>query len=355
MQAKSGVKTGVECVLESRWTWCHQLKNWRWISFSVICLLLVSVGFGLPTTASAHGDMDPEIHEITEELEKEPNSVRLWIKRGQVVRSYGRFEEALADFKKAGELDPKNVQVQLDQSITLSSMGQNEEAEAGLNAVLQKDLGRLKIFALAERAAIRVRTNRPELAIEDYTAVLGLQPTSEIYYRRGKLQESLGRFEEAAQNYQEGIAKLGQAIVLKKALIETRIKQKKFKEALQLIDEQIRLMPVKTQPYFQRAEVLEKMGKRNEAQQAYEQALSEANRILEKRRTAIHLVARARILRAMGQRQEALSDVREALQKAPRFEEAEQLFQEWNEKKPESKKTSDSEKPSDTKKNLDKE
>jgi tetratricopeptide (TPR) repeat protein len=220
----------------------------------------------------------------------------------------------------------------LERSITLSSMGRNEEAEAGLNAVLQDDLGPLNIFALAERAAIRVRTNRPELAMEDYTAVLRLQPTSEMYFRRGKLQESLGLLEEAAQGYQEGIAKLGHAIVLKNALIETKIKQRKYEDALVLIDDQINRTPVKTRPYIQRAEVWTKMGKNDEATVAYEQALSEANRILGKRRTAIHLVARAKIYHAIGQQQEAMNDLREALRQAPRYEDAEQLLQEWTKK-----------------------
>lgn len=325
---KHGCNRLPECVPKRR----QNQGQGQLFQFLIMSLFLVSAGLGFSSTASGHGDMDPEIHEITEELEEEPESVRLLIKRGHVFRSYGRFEEALADFNKAGELDPNNRQVRLEHSITLSSMGLNEEAESGLNAVLQEDLGPLKIFALAERAAIRVRTNRPELAIEDYTAVLRLQPTSEVYFRRGKLQESLGLLEEAAENYNEGITKLGHAIVLKNALIETRIKQKKYEDALVLIDDQIHRTPVKTQQYFQRAEVLRQMGRKEEARATYDQALSEANRILGKRHTAIHLMARAKIYHALGQQQEAMNDLREALRHAPRYEDAEQLLQEWTKK-----------------------
>ena len=96
-----------------------------------------------------------------------------------------------------------------------------------------------------------------------------------------------------------------------------------------LIDEQLNRSPSNTQWYLQRAQVLGQMGKSDAARKTYEQALSEANRMLGKRPTAIHLLARAKILNAMGKRQDAVRDLRDAVKKSPQFVEAETLLQQW--------------------------
>jgi tetratricopeptide (TPR) repeat protein len=206
-------------------------------------------------------------------------------------------------------------------------MGRNKDAEDALDYFLQEEVGQKRAFALAERAAIRARTGRPQLAIEDYTAVLAIQQTGELYLLRGKLQESLGRLEEAAIGYQEGIAELGDSVLLKKALIEIRIAQGKFDQALVLIDEQVTRAQVKIPWLLQRAAVLNQMGQDDAARKTYEQALSEANRIMGKRPTALNLLARANVLNAMGQRDEAVRDLQDALQKSPRFAAAKNLLQ----------------------------
>lgn len=295
----------------------------------MMAFMLLIAGLGFASTAGAHAGMDPEIHEITEDLEKEPNRIDLWIKRGQVYRSYGQLANSLQDLEKAWTLDPDNKKVALERCITLSAMGRNTDAEVGLDSLLQQDLGEMKIFALAERASIRGRTGRPELAIEDYTSVLDLYPTAELFLLRGKIQESLGQLEEAAAGYLEGIAKLGDSILLKKRLIEIRIAQGKFDVALELIDEQLNRASVKTPWYIQRAEVLSRMGQGDAAHKTYEQALSETNRILSKRTTSIHLLARAKVLNAMGQRDKAVKDLQEAVKQSPQLGEAKNLLQQW--------------------------
>lgn len=302
-------------------------RSWR---FRLIGLVLSVWVVSVASQVGAHVGMDPEIHEITEKLEMEPNRVDLWIQRGQVFRSYGRYQESLQDLEKARTLEPGNKRVVLERGLTLSAMGRHQDAEAALDAFLQEEPGPKRVFALAERAHIRERTGRKEQAIEDYTAVLGTQPSGELYLKRGKLQVSLGRLEEAASGYEEGLAQLGNSMLLTKGLIEIRIAQKKFDEALVLIDEQLTRFPSNTQWYLQRAQVLSQMGQNEEAGKTYEQALTQANRMLGKRQTAIHLLARAKILNAMGKREDAVRDLREALQKSPQFEEAEKLLQEWN-------------------------
>ena len=91
--------------------------------FWLIGLVLVILELSLVSRVGGHAGMDPEIHEITEHLEMEPDRVDLWIQRGQVYRSYGRYDESLQDLEKAGELEPGNNKVVLERGLTLSAMG----------------------------------------------------------------------------------------------------------------------------------------------------------------------------------------------------------------------------------------
>lgn len=289
-----------------------------------LALIFGCLGFVQPATA--HSGLDPEIEKITEKLTKDPDNVDLLVRRGQVYRSNGKYLDSLLDLERAWLLNRENRTVVLQRALTLSALGHNQEAELALDTFLQEESDPKRVFALAERAHIRARTGRIELAINDFTSVIQLQPTIELYLIRGELQESLGKLEAAAAGYQDGLAKLGNAILLKKGLIRVQISQQHYDEALALINEELARSSVRTPWYLQKAEILAFMNQSDASRLAYEQALSEANRVLGKRQTAMQLLARAEVYHAMGRMEEAKHDLRLALQKAPNFSKANDLL-----------------------------
>jgi tetratricopeptide (TPR) repeat protein len=290
------------------------------------CLALALGYLSSVQSVTAHSDIDPDIEELTEELTKDPHNVELLIRRGQTYRTNGQYLESLQDLDQAWLLDRENRLIILERAMTLSALGRDEEAEAALNDFLRDPSHSKRVFALAERAYIRARTGRTALAIADFTSTIELQPTIELFLTRGQLQESLGQFEAAAAGYQEGLSTLGNAILLKKALIRVLLAQNQIGPALALVNQEAARSSVKTPWHLQKAEILTKMGQPEESRRAHAQALSEANRVLKKRSTAMQLLARAKVFHAMGQVEEAKRDLREALQKAPRFTEADDLL-----------------------------
>jgi tetratricopeptide (TPR) repeat protein len=68
------------------------------------------------------------------------------------------------------------------------------------------------------------------------------------------------------------------------------------------------------------------MGQTEAAENAYAQALAEANRILAKRPTALKRLTRAKVYHAMGQLDAAKQDLRLVIQAAPNLTEAETLL-----------------------------
>ena len=292
----------------------------------MVCLALAIGCFGFVQLAAAHGGLDSEIQEITEKLVKDPDNVDLLVRRGQVYRSNGKYIESLLDLERAWLLNRENRTVVLQRALTLSALGRDKEAESALDYFLQDESDPKRVFALAERASIHARNGQTELAITDFSSAIHLQPTIELYLVRGKLQESLGKLEDAVAGYQDGLAKLGDAILLKKGLIRVRMVQKQYSEALALVDEEIANSSVKTSWHLKRAEILDHMGRPDEAKLANEQALAEANRVLGKRQTAMQLLARAQVYQAMGRIEEAKNDLRVAIKQTPNFAEANDLL-----------------------------
>ena len=296
-----------------------------WVQ-GMACLALALGSLGVVQPATAHPGLDPEIEKITEQLIRDPDNVDLLIRRGQAYRSNGKFLESLLDLERAWLRNRDNRPVAFHRAMTLSALGRDKEAEAALDSFLQDEADPKRVFALAERAHIRARTGRVEQAIADYTSTIQLHPTIELYLKRGQLQESLGKPEAAAAGYHEGLATLGDAILLKKGLIRVQIAQQQYGEALALVNDEIARSSVKTPWYMQQAKILALMGQSDPSRLAYEQALSDANRVLAKRPTALQLLARAEIYQAMGRMEDAKRDLRAAIQKAPSFTEANDLL-----------------------------
>jgi len=284
--------------------------------FPMVCVEMVA----------AHPGLDPDIDEITHELEENPKNVDLLIKRGQLYRSNGELTDSLDDLDRAEELAPDNPRIIFERGFTLSAMGRDRDAEVALDQYLEQASGRTRLDALAERAHIHARTGQAGLAIADFTSAIRMHPAMGLYLARGELHESLGHLEEAASGYREGLSRLGNAILLKKGLIRVETTRGRYDEVLTLIDEELDRASVKTEWHLRRAEVLVAMGKHQAAQSAHEEALAESNRVLGKRVTASHMVIRAKVYIAMGRLQQAKHELQMAVQRAPRFSEASELL-----------------------------
>jgi len=318
----------------------HATMLWsRYLVPSIFVIFLALFPMVFVKTAAAHPGLAPEIDEITHELEKNPTSVELLLKRGQLYRSNKGLINSLHDLEQAAQLEPGNAEVLFQRSLTLAALGRDVEAEVGFDQFLEQEAlpgkgqglspvarGRDRAIAIAERAHIRARTGRMNLALNDYTAAIRLLPVVGLYQARGHLQENQGKLAEAAAGYREGLARLPHAIELKKSLIRIEIARQQYGQALQLIDEELARAHRKTAWYLRRGEVLDAMGQPDAAQVAREQALAEVNQTMGKRVTAVHRLYRAKVYLALGRVEEAKADLRLAIQMAPSFAGAKDLL-----------------------------
>lgn len=335
----------VSSIRIEQWSVC--LGNFG-IALVIGVLLLVA-------PASAHDGLDPEIQEITEKLAKNPNDIKLLIARAWNYRKNREFNKSLADVDRATQLDLGNQEILLARGLTLSALRRDVEAEVVLNRLLeegaakgqrrrQQNIGdrildttsnritgrtsdkNVLLIALVERAYVRTRINKVDLGLKDFTAAIKIRPFTNLYLSRGRIQETLGQFAQAAKGYREGLARVGNALPLKKSLIRVETIRQRYRQVLRLIDEELDRASVKTSWYLRRAEILGVMGKTQASERARKKALTEANRALKKRTTALNRLARGKVYMALGQRPEARRDFELAVQMAPNLDKARELL-----------------------------
>jgi tetratricopeptide (TPR) repeat protein len=256
--------------------------------------------------------------------------VDLLKKRAYLLRLEARrLSEALSDLDRAAQLDPNDLEIVLQRGLTLSALGRDGEAEAELDDFIGRKADPARVFALLERGRIRARTGRPNPAIADYTAAIAIQPVLELYLARGQLQESLGQLAAAAAGYRDGISRLGRALSLITALVRVETARGRFQAALKQIDDELAQASVKTLWFLRRAYVLDAMGQSAQSQAELERALTEANRVLTRKATAIHLFSRAKVFVALGRPDDAKRDLEMSVRLAPGFAEARNMLQKW--------------------------
>jgi tetratricopeptide (TPR) repeat protein len=64
-----------------------------------------------------------------------------WVNEGNLKDSQGKFEEAIADYDKALQIDPDDADALFDKAETLQKMGKFKEAELLVEKALNEYVG----------------------------------------------------------------------------------------------------------------------------------------------------------------------------------------------------------------------
>ncbi len=283
-------------------------------------VLIISGVVALSLTAAvalAHPGLHHDIERVTKALELEPLRADLWIERAHYYRLDEQYDNALSDLERAEELAPDKLDAAAHRGMVYVAMQRDADAERELTRFLEGGPGSSDTFAA--RARIRVRDGRLALALADYDAALALEADVEYFLDRGRVQVQMGQLDEAASGYRVALSQVGGAVTVLQALIDVEVRRTDYAAALSLVDTAMAASPVKTTWLLRRAEVLRAAGREAEARQALDTALIEADRVLGRRATAIHLLSRARVHLAMGNKQPAQEDALLAINKSPRY------------------------------------
>lgn len=126
------------------------------------------------------------------------------LKRGEMLRNEGKYDDAYNDYKKAFKLDKNNIEVKY--GIAACYLGQDnyEKATAWLNHILNEDKSHLRArLALADCYSHQKKFAEAQVCIE--TACKENPTRSNPWIRLGNLMKLQGNLEKALEAYQEGL------------------------------------------------------------------------------------------------------------------------------------------------------
>ncbi|NMG19015.1 tetratricopeptide repeat protein [Brasilonema bromeliae] len=206
-------------------------------------------------------------------IELDPNDENSWGGRAAAFYFLQRYEEALASFKKVIELDPNDAQVWCEQGDVLKKLQRYEDALTSYDKAISLDPPNIK-RVWGERGDVLDKLQRYEDALGSYDKAISLDPNYKwAWANRGNVLDKLQRYEEALVSYDKVIsldpnykwawADRGWSLN----------KLQRYEEALVSYDKAISLDPNYEWTWANRGDVLDNLQRYEEALVSYDKAI----------------------------------------------------------------------------------
>jgi len=124
--------------------------------------------------------------------------------RGTAYYKLNRHEEAIRDYSKAIELDPKDAGAYYNRGTAFSKLSKHEDAIKDFNKAIELNPEYAESYY--NRGNTHFKLNKHEEAIEDYNKAIELNPKSDLAYNnRGLAYSELNRYEDAIKDFNKAI------------------------------------------------------------------------------------------------------------------------------------------------------
>lgn len=143
-----------------------------------------------------------EIERYTKLLEREPDNVALWMRRGEVRRKAGKIRNAIEDFSEAIKKKPDFILAYAERASAYHVSERYEEALADASTAIRLDPEFARAYAV--RGAAYDRLKRYDEAIRDCTKALELDPSlAYAYHIRADVKFNLRDYDGAISDWQD--------------------------------------------------------------------------------------------------------------------------------------------------------
>lgn len=151
------------------------------------------------------GRYEESIAEWKKALAMEPSDAQALSNLGAAYSAMGRLDEALEQFRKALRADPDNYKAHANVGVALARMGRYDEAVGPLRKALELNPG--EAFTLSALGGVLAQTGRIEEAAKLLERAIELNPEdTNARNNLGGLLARLGRFREAVAHFQKALA-----------------------------------------------------------------------------------------------------------------------------------------------------
>ncbi len=146
------------------------------------------------------GKYDEAISDYTKVLEIDPREVRAYVNRGATYGRKGQYDQAISDFTKALEINPGDALAYPNRGLAYYSKGQYDKAISDYTKVLE--INPRDDVAYYNRGLAYGRKAQYHEAISDFTKALEINPRDALaYYNRGFVYNMKGQYDEAILDF----------------------------------------------------------------------------------------------------------------------------------------------------------
>lgn len=154
--------------------------------------------------AKDEGRNEDAIQEYTKAIEIDPRSAAAYNNRGNVYGDLEQYEKAIEDYNKAIELEPDDALAYNNRGIIYDDLEQYEKALEDYNKAIELDPGYADAYS--NRGVTYKKLKQYEKAISDYDKAIELNPGYvEAYSNRGIVYEHLEQYEKAIKDHDKAI------------------------------------------------------------------------------------------------------------------------------------------------------
>ena len=174
------------------------------------------------------------VADFSKSISLRPSYKKFYVARCRAYLQLEKYEQAIADYQKARFTPPKDELLfeimpayvhtfRYEKALALleaspntdsaqahywrgriaAGRGDLDEAVSGFSKAINRDESLVPAYRY--RANAFKEMGELEASLEDYTALLALQPDALFYNRRGLIEEELGRFKQAREDYSKAI------------------------------------------------------------------------------------------------------------------------------------------------------
>jgi tetratricopeptide (TPR) repeat protein len=252
----------------------HLGKVWQ----VAVCFLAVVAA---AATLYAHGPLHRQIEEITRQIRVEPDNPGLYLQRGELYRLGGSWSAALADYDRAGRLDPELHEVHLSRALLFHERSHPDAALEAVDRFMEHEPAHGEAVFL--RARVLAQLGRRGEAVRDMDhAIKIMRPRKPAQFlERARLVatwenvdlDGTYAIERAIRGLDDGMKQLGVVVSLQLYAIELEEARGAYDQALERLDMLEDQHTRKEALLARRGRILEAAGRWLEAQVAYTEAL----------------------------------------------------------------------------------
>ena len=152
------------------------------------------------------GDVPGALADFDRTLELEPEHVDAQLSRAGILADLGDLPAALSGVEAGLAVEPDHARLLCLKGRLLAEEGALDQAREALAAALRSDPGLAEAWAV--KAELAFAAGDRDTAAADYDRAVDLGDSPEIRFNRGVVLEAVGRFDEAATDFEAVLARM---------------------------------------------------------------------------------------------------------------------------------------------------